>query len=112
MTTLTLSERNALLSLAHHDDELPAKDGDLRIWWVPQVPGKAFIKRVASPEEAAMLLDTLAAYDAFQLVHNIKPDYCNSGGLSVFDGGEWFDWTDEDGNEFEEWRRANSALAA
>jgi len=42
--------------------------------------------------------DTLARYDAFQLDENIKPDYCNAGGLSVFDDGEWVDW--EDPEEF------------
>lgn len=54
-----------------------------------------------------MLLDTLAEYDKFQLDNNIKPDYCNTGGLNVFDAndhedgpsGSWYTWYDEDGND-------------
>ena len=60
------------------------KNGDLRVWWIPQVPGKSFYKPVANLVEAKLLLDTLADYDAFQLRHRIKPDYCNAGGLAGF----------------------------
>lgn len=67
-------------------------EGDLRVWWVPQVPMKAFIVPVVSVEEAAKLHDVLADYDLFQYENNVKPDYCNVGGLSVFEDGEWVDW--------------------
>jgi len=76
--------------------------GDLRVWWIPQVPGKAFHLPVASVEEAAKLMTVLADYDAFQFKNRIKPDYCNAGGLSVFDGDMdndsdgWSDWYDEE----------------
>lgn len=48
------------------------------------------------------MLDTLAAYDAFQLQHNIKPDYCNIGGLEIFDESEceWNDWYLETEKDF------------
>lgn len=71
------------------------KVGDLKVWWTPQVPGEAFEVPVATVEQGAILLNTLAEYDAFQLINNIKPDYCNSGGLVRFDGSEWEDWEDE-----------------
>ena len=74
------------------------KEGDLRVWWVPQVPMKAFKVDVLSLREAKLLLETLADYDIFQFENNIKPDYCNAGGLLVFEGGEWVDWMDEDGD--------------
>ena len=82
--------------------------GDLKVWWIPQVPGKPFEVPVSSVDEARKLLDVLADYDAFQFKNNIKPDYCNAGGLVVYeiehvDGMEhrrdWVDWLDEDGND-------------
>lgn len=83
--------------------------GDLRIWWVPQIPMKSFTANVANLVEAKLLLDTLAEYDLFQLAHNIKPDFANAGGLSIFDetdkhdgpDGSWVDWTNEDGDDID-----------
>jgi len=74
----------------------------LRVWWIPQVGNcDTFYVPVNSVEDGKRLLDTLAAYDAFQLQNNVKPDYCNTGGLQIFDEseGEWNDWyleTEED----------------
>lgn len=88
------------------------KEGDLKVWWIPQVPMKTFDTNVKSVEEAILLLDTLARYDAFQFENNIKPDYCNVGGLSRYEtssdsetGFEWFDWTNEDGDTIDEVRK-------
>lgn len=84
------------------------KIGDLRVWWIPQVPGKAFHVTVKSIREARLILDTLARYDLFQFRNHIKPDYCNVGGLEVYvaDAGEgkpdWEDWDDEEGEEWED----------
>lgn len=83
----------------------------LKVWWIPQVPMKAFNVKVSNLKEARLLLDTLANYDQFQLDNKIKPDYCNMGGLSVWiddlepdeDGSRWTDWYDEEtGLEFDE----------
>jgi len=68
--------------------------GDLRIWWIPQVPMKSFTWPVQSPAEAKNLLNLLAEYDLFQFENKVKGDYCNTGGLSVFEDGEWLDWED------------------
>jgi hypothetical protein len=75
------------------------KNGDLIVWWIPQIPMKAFHYPVNSPQEAFILLDALAEYDLFQYENNVKPDYCNAGGLMVFDE-ELIDETDEDDIEF------------
>ena len=74
------------------------KEGALRVWHIPQLPGAAFRVDVASPREGALLLRALADYDLFQLNHNIKPDYSNVQGLEVFEDGEWSDWYDAEGN--------------
>lgn len=73
------------------------KEGDLKVWWIPQVPGKPFETPVGNVVEGKLLLKTLARYDQFQFRNNIKPDYCNVGGLMVFECGEWTDWYSEDG---------------
>ena len=71
------------------------KEGDLVVWWIPQVPMKAFEVPVQTIEEAKMLMDVLAAYDFFQYKMKVKPDYTNAGGLKVFEDGEWCEWENE-----------------
>ena len=83
---------------------LKDQQGELRVWWVPQAPMKAFYVEVSSVGEAVTVLQTLADYDTFQLENNIKPDYSNVGGLQMFDKedktdspeGFWVDWYYED----------------
>lgn len=70
------------------------KEGDLRVWWVPQAPGVEFEVPVDNAEHGAIIMNVLAEYDAFQYINKIKPDYCNAGGLRVWEGGEWMDWED------------------
>lgn len=82
--------------------------GDLRVWWIPQVPMEPFYVPVADVREARLILDALARYDLFQLDHRIKPDYCNAGGLMVYeaDGGdgipEWCEWYSADGESIDD----------
>lgn len=71
----------------------------LRVWWIPQIPGKPFIVPVESVAEGVNIMNILADYDWFQLNNNIKPDYCNAGGLSMFEDGEWIDWCDDETGE-------------
>lgn len=90
-----------------------ATEGALRVWWIPQVPMDEFYVIVPDVEAAALIIDTLAQYDLFQYAHRIKPDYCNMGGLSIFQEGRWIDWEDRDtGEDFNEIRRDPEALAS
>jgi Superinfection exclusion gene product 17 len=82
-------------------------DGDLKVWWIPQVPMKAFEALVPDLATAAAILDVLADYDAFQFENNVKGDYCNTGGLTILRNGEWQDWESEDGEDFDIWRDEN-----
>ncbi len=86
------------------------KTGALRVWHIPQVPGKPFRVDVATLREAVLLLRALADYDLFQLRHRIKPDYANAQGLEVFEDGEWCEWESPDGDEIGD--VANELLAA
>jgi len=67
----------------------------LRVWHIPQIPGKPFHVEVGSTTEARKVMKILANYDIFQFENRIKPDYCNASGLEVFEGGEWTEWYDE-----------------
>lgn len=88
------------------------KNGQLKVWHIPQVPGTPFEVLVDSVQEGALLLKVLADYDAFQYEHRIKPDYCNTNGLVVWDesldadedGSKWTDWEDPlTGATLDEW---------
>lgn len=75
----------------------------LRVWWVPQVgsPGVLHIP-VSSVEEAKKVLDILSAYDLFQLECHIKPDFCNMGGLEMWNESDqgWEDWYFENNEDY------------
>lgn len=82
------------------------KAGDMKVWWIPQVPGKGFEVEISSLEEGVKIMEVLANYDAFQFENNIKPDYCNAGGIRVWcdnSDGEgtpgWEDWYDDETGE-------------
>lgn len=69
------------------------KEGDLRVWWIPQIPMKeVFYVPVKDAEHGASMLNALAEYDAFQYLNKVKPDYSNSGGLDIRRNGEWEEW--------------------
>lgn len=75
----------------------------MRVWWIPQVGANAtFYIPVESVEQARQFMDVLAAYDCFQWNHNIKPDYCNVGGLQIWneEDNDWEDWYYEDDEHF------------
>lgn len=78
-------------------------EGDLKIWHIPQIPGKTFEVPVKTVEEAAKLLIVLAKYDMFQLLENVKPDYSNVQGLLVLEDGEWVEWYDENDDDIDAW---------
>lgn len=85
-----------------------------QVWWIPQVPMKAFEVCVDTLEEAKLLLTVLADYDNFQYENNIKPDYSNAGGLMVKEdleegGVQWVDYYDEDGNSIDDIMRMERA---
>jgi hypothetical protein len=66
---------------------------EYRVWWVPQVPMKAFHYEVPDVASGRLLCDALAKYDLFQFENRVKPDYSNAGGLQELDeDGEWVDF--------------------
>ena len=77
-------------------------NGDLKVWWIPQIPMKPFKVKVESITQAKFLLDVLANYDIFQFKNRVKGDYSNAGGLMIYEHGQWVDWEDEEGNSIDE----------
>jgi hypothetical protein len=78
------------------------KTGQLRVWWIPQVPGKPFHVLVENVEKAVLVINTLTRYDEFQLLHKIKPDYSNAGGLEIYQDGEWSEYYDDKDRDINE----------
>ena len=70
----------------------------MRVWWCPQIGTDTFYVPVHSVEEAKKVMDILAYYDCFLMNQEIRGDYCNAGGLEVWDDKEeeWCDWYFED----------------
>ncbi len=92
------------------------RPGDLRIYYIPQVPMKAYeadIPRGAGEsdsaylERAAFVLRTVVEFSIFEFENNVKPDYSDVAAIVRWepepDGGDGFDWFDVDESEYEEW---------
>jgi hypothetical protein len=78
------------------------KNGQLRVWHIPQVPSSIqFFVYVKTIQEAKLIVNTLAYYDLYQFEHKIKPDYSNASGLEVYEKGEWIPWEDEYGSNID-----------
>ena len=86
-------------------------EGAMRVWWIPQVPMKPFYVPVSTCEEAMKILEVLAEYDIFQFENKVKPDYCNAGGLMIFEDGEWTEWCSFDGDSIDDLMRERGMAA-
>ena len=71
---------------------------EIKFWWIPQVPMKAFERLVATVSMGRELENAFADYDLFQHANDVKPDYCNAGGVvyrhSDLTDGDWYDVPD------------------
>lgn len=75
----------------------------MRVFHIPQVGYNAVLYiPVESVREAKKVMDILACYDLFQLENRIKPDFCNTAGLQVFneETNEWEGWTTETEDDY------------
>lgn len=89
------------------------KEGDLRIWHIPNPPRRPFNRLVKSLEEAKDVLNILADYDNYIGDPLI---WANAQGLEKFEGGEWLEWHNEDDFDIaqvlrEEWDERHSDAA-
>jgi hypothetical protein len=75
------------------------KEGQLRVWHIPQVPMEPFYVPVNNVKEAILVINVLEDYDNFEFDNHVKPDFMNATGLEVFEDGEWCEWYDEEGDD-------------
>jgi len=71
------------------------KEGNLRVWWIKNVPGKAKHFCVLNIKEAKIKIKQLADND-------LKADsnvITNAGGLEIFENDKWVEWYDDEGND-------------
>lgn len=79
------------------------EEGDLRIWYVPQVPMPAYTRSIESVEEGFKTLEVIYELAIFEFENKVKPDFCNMGVVARYeiDGAGGFDWYDVDEDENE-----------
>ena len=77
----------------------------LKVWWIPQISMSDRFEVVVDDEvRANLLLNVLAEYDLYQYKNKVKPDYCNTGGVEMWEDGEWVDWHNEEYDDFDDYR--------
>lgn len=73
-------------------------EGDLRVWYIPQVPMQPYIvdipRREGASDEAymqgaAFVLDAIIGLSIFEFENHVKPDYSDATGIERFEDGEW-----------------------
>lgn len=78
---------------------------DLRVWHIPQIPGKPFFVDVSNLAEAVHIRNLLAEYDEFQFRERIKPDYSSVSGIVRLESdGDWDEVDKEEYEQYEERR--------
>lgn len=90
----------------------------LRVWWISDITvDKAFYVPVETEEEAKKVISILSAYDCYEYNQRVKTDYCNSGGVQMWneDQQEWEDWEyvtdDEYFDDIDEYCEEKSPMA-
>lgn len=65
-------------------------EGDLEMWFIPDIPGKEFRWKVESGAEAEKLVEVLAAYNRYLHRRGLMDDYeADASGVEIFEDGEW-----------------------
>lgn len=72
---------------------------------------KPYYKEVSSVEEAKVMIDAIADFVNAKVAEGTFPDHCSAAGLEEYDEEEkdWMTWYDENGLDFNEHFREESA---
>ena len=73
------------------------EEGDMRVWWIRNVPNEPTYYAVRSVSEAISMLDRFAEQDLKD--PSIET---NAGGLEVLEDGEWSEWYSKEGKDIDE----------
>lgn len=72
----------------------------IQIWWIPNVPAKAFRRDVADIEEGKRLLNALVDYTRYLEQRGYMSElWADAGGIEVMVDGEWEEWYDYENDE-------------
>lgn len=75
-----------------------AARGDLRVYYIPQVPGTPYRHSVPDLATAVIVKTALEQLSLFEYTNRIKPDYSDASGIERYeeDGDGGLDWFDVD----------------
>ena len=82
------------------DEVINAEEGDLRVWWSRNRNPMEF-HIVGSPEEAVKVLENLAQADLAD-----ESVITNTGGLEMYEDGDWSEWYDTEGDDIDAFAEA------
>jgi hypothetical protein len=81
-------------------------EGDIRVWYIPQVPMSAYEVDVPSRKlsEAVRIQDAIIGLSIFEYKNRVKPDYADAAGIVRYesDGEGGFEWYELDEEEIAE----------
>jgi hypothetical protein len=83
-----------MAQVIQRDEVIGAQEGDLRVWWIRNVPNYPHYTIVSCPAAARQRLNDYAFLDLED-----KLVTSNAGGLEVYEGDEWHEWYDENGHD-------------
>lgn len=72
------------------------QEGDLRVWYIPQLPSKPFIFPVPDIDTALIVSDAIVGLSIHEFENNIKPDYSDALGIERFEDGVWCELDEEE----------------
>ena len=75
----------------------------LRVWYII-IGTETYYQEVNTPEEARLVIDSIARFLNTKMKEGVFPDHCSAAGLEVFDTDEkdWVEWYDEEGRDLDE----------
>jgi hypothetical protein len=73
------------------------KPDKFKIWYIHQIPGKAWEREVPDPATGQLILDAIYDVALYQYATGMTPNYANAGGISYLDEeGDWIDYHPEE----------------
>lgn len=65
---------------------------------------ETYYQSVKTAEEAKLVIDSIANFVNMKVNEGVFPDHCSTAGLEEYDedDGEWYDWYDDDGYDFDQ----------
>ena len=78
-------------------------ENKLRIWYTI-LGTETYYQEVKTPEEAKLVIDSIARFLNTKVEEGVFEDHCSAAGLEVYDNDEkdWVEWYDEDGLDLDE----------